>query len=119
MNNINQLVLGSLLLALIALTCSATVLDVHATSNNNSSSQALTQASIIKDSGKDGSRKKAKEVNKPRDKSLLDAEVLASPIAYLRNAFSSEEDESEVSPDSSVVVITVKALIATLLSTIM
>ncbi|MFD2246809.1 hypothetical protein [Pontibacter ruber] len=55
----------------------------------------------------------------PKQKSVLDAEVLESPISLLKDAFtSSEEDESEVTTQPSTLVLTVKALIATLLSTI-
>ena len=62
-------------------------------------------------------KSKAKVATKPRDKSVLDAEVLESPLSYFRNAFNSDEDETEASR-SGAVMITVKALVATLLSTV-
>lgn len=62
---------------------------------------------------------KPKVSTRPREKSVLDAEVLESPMAYFRNAFSSEEDDSDAASSSGAIMITVKALIATLLSTIM
>ncbi|MFD3002930.1 hypothetical protein ACFS7Z_21365 [Pontibacter toksunensis] len=67
----------------------------------------------------DPAKGKQKVTTKPRDKSVLDAEVLESPIGYFKNAFSSEEDSSEAAPSSNAVMLTVKALVATLLSTIM
>ncbi len=50
---------------------------------------------------------------------MLDAEVLESPIAYLRDAFSGEEDATDAPVNTGAVMLTVKALVATLLSTIM
>lgn len=67
----------------------------------------------------DPAKGKQKVSTKPRDKSVLDAEVLESPIGYLKNAFSSEEDSADAAPSSNAVMLTVKALVATLLSTIM
>ncbi|OKL40886.1 hypothetical protein A3841_13650 [Pontibacter flavimaris] len=55
---------------------------------------------------------------KPRERSVLDAEVLESPLAYFRDAFSSEGEESDTATGSNAVVVTLKALIATLLSTV-
>ena len=57
--------------------------------------------------------------SKPRDKSVLDAEVLESPLAYFRNAFTPEDEEADSATGTSAVVVTIKALIATLLSTVM
>ncbi|PTX22496.1 hypothetical protein C8N40_101320 [Pontibacter mucosus] len=57
--------------------------------------------------------------SKPQDKSVLDAEVLESPLAYFRNAFTPEDEESDAATGTSAVVVTIKALIATLLSTVM
>ncbi|TPE45489.1 hypothetical protein [Pontibacter mangrovi] len=56
---------------------------------------------------------------KPDQKSVLDAEVLESPLEYLRNAFTSEEEETDTSSGSGMVMHTLKALVATLLSTVM
>ncbi|GAB3824762.1 hypothetical protein [Pontibacter rugosus] len=69
------------------------------------------------DSEQKAPKSKAKVVTKPRDKSVLDAEVLESPLSYFRNAFNSDEDETDASR-SGAVMITVKALVATLLSTV-
>ena len=53
-----------------------------------------------------------------RQKSVLDEEVLDSPIAFLKEAFSTTEEDTDVTTEPSTLVLTVKALIATLLSTI-
>jgi hypothetical protein len=54
---------------------------------------------------------------KTRDKSVLDADALDSPLSYFKEAFTSEEDKSSL--DSPTLVNTVKVLVATLLSTVM
>lgn len=64
-------------------------------------------------------KSKSKKAASPADKSLLDDEVLDSPISYFREAFSSEEDSKEAAPSSDALTMTVKALVATLLSTIL
>ncbi len=55
---------------------------------------------------------------KPREKSVLDADVLESPIDYFRDAFSSKEEETDNAAGANAVVVTLKALVATLLSTV-
>jgi len=52
-------------------------------------------------------------VAKTRDKSVLDAEVLDSPLSYFKEAFTPEDE------NTPALVNTVKALVATLLSTVM
>ena len=52
-------------------------------------------------------------VTKTRDKSVLDAEVLDSPLSYFKEAFTPEDE------NTPALVNTVKALVATLLSTVM
>lgn len=66
----------------------------------------------------DNAKSKVASTKQPRERSVLDAEVLESPLAYFRDAFSSEEDESDAASGASAVVVTLKALIATLLSTV-
>lgn len=61
----------------------------------------------------------AQPATQKKQKSILDAEVLESPFSFFRDMSSSEEDESEMSAKSSAVVLALKALAATLLSTIM
>ncbi|GAB3525852.1 hypothetical protein GCM10027443_00360 [Pontibacter brevis] len=95
---------------------------VQASTNNNGGSTAATQqvstSSAVSD---DTAPSKAKEKvsTKPREKSILDTEVLESPMAYFKNAFSSDEDDSDAEASSDAITIALKALVATLLSTIM
>lgn len=53
-----------------------------------------------------------------KQKSVLDEEVLDSPISFLKDAFSSSEEDTDVTTQPSTLVLAVKALFATLLSTI-
>ncbi|PRY14926.1 hypothetical protein CLV24_103165 [Pontibacter ummariensis] len=56
---------------------------------------------------------------KPKEKSVLDAEVLESPMEYFKKAFSSDEEGgADTAPNSGAAMMTVKALVAMLLSTI-
>lgn len=101
----------------------ATQAHANANANTNSNGTAATttlQQQQAQENKIAAPKEKAKATSpKPRDKSVLDAEVLDSPLAYFRNAFTSEEDETETNPGTGAVLITVKALIATLLSTVM
>lgn len=114
-------------MALVVLLCLIVVPVAQANSNgNNNGTTAVQQQSVqqnaavaVQTEDQKHAKSKAKVAVKPSDKSVLDAEVLASPIAYFKNAFASEEDDSDAAPTSNAVVITVKALIATVLSTIM
>lgn len=83
------------------------------TQQNNTQQQASEQKET------NAAKPKTKTTARPRDKSVLDTEVLESPLAYFRNAFGSEEEETNSSAKSGVVMITLKALMATLLSTVM
>ena len=66
-----------------------------------------------------GTAAKPKAVTKPSEKSILDADVLDSPMSYLRDAFSTAESENvETTAHSGPIMMTLKALIASLLSTI-
>jgi hypothetical protein len=113
-------------IAALVLLCMFMVPAAQANTNSNGNSTASTQhteaqSSTVAVAASDEAPAKAKPkaANKPRQKSVLDAEVLESPIEYFRNAFYSEEDEADVAPNSGPVMITVKALVATLLSTIL
>lgn len=81
--------------------------------------QSTATTAAAADSPKTTKPKAKVAATKPRDKSVLDTEVLDSPISYFKHAFSSEEDDASASSNNGAVVITVKALVATLLSTIM
>ncbi|EJF09620.1 hypothetical protein [Pontibacter sp. BAB1700] len=55
-----------------------------------------------------------------KQKSVLDADALDSPFSFFKDLTSSDEDESsDVTVKSSTVILALKALAATLLSTIM
>lgn len=112
------------LLATIALLCMIVMptTQAHASNgngNNGSTTTAAPQQAPEQQKASATKATPAKKTTKPREKSVLDSEVLESPISYFRDAFSSGEDESDTASRSSAVVITVKTLIATLLSTVM
>lgn len=118
----------ALVLPIIFVLCSFVVVPVSYVSTNGNegvSSTSLKPNSHntlgSKSKNPQSPNPKAKTAIKPRDKSVLDAEVLASPIAYLKNALSPEEEEKSESDAGSgdTIVIAVKALVATLLSTIL
>lgn len=92
-----------------------------AQSNGNNGGTTSTQQNTLPTTAEDAKtvKPKPKATTKPQNKSVLDTEVLDSPISYFKKAFSSEEEETDTSSSSGAVIITVKALIATLLSTIM
>jgi hypothetical protein len=114
-------------MAAMLLLCIIIVPAAQANTNNGNSAaatqhteaQSTTVAVAAPDDAPAAKATNPKAANKPCQKSVLDAEVLESPIGYFRNAFSSEEDEADVAPNSGAVMIAVKALVATLLSTIM
>ncbi|SFU67897.1 hypothetical protein [Pontibacter akesuensis] len=91
----------------------------NGTANGTAVSTQQTTATVSSDQKTVAPAAKAKvAATKPRDKSVLDAEVLESPLDYFRNAFGSEEEEADAAR-AGAVIITVKALVATLLSTVM
>ena len=98
---------------LLSLPCPA--VEAH---NGTATTQATVTSEDNGTSAKAATKTKAKPVTaKARDKSVLDADVLDSPLSYFKEAFTSEEDNN--SSDSPTVVNTVKALVATLLSTVL
>lgn len=123
MNNLWQHLREYLPMAAVLLLCMIVVPAAQANTGTNGG--ATVTASAQHTNGQtaavsnDPAKGKQKASTKPRDKSVLDAEVLESPIGYLKNAFSSEEDSADAAPSSNAVMLTVKALVATLLSTIM
>ncbi|MBC5994059.1 hypothetical protein [Pontibacter cellulosilyticus] len=80
---------------------------------------ATTTTAASAETAKVAKAKPKAPATKPQNKSVLDTEVLDSPIGYFKKAFTSEEDEADATANNGAVMITVKALIATLLSTIM
>ncbi|WP_242921901.1 hypothetical protein [Pontibacter liquoris] len=113
-------------LAVVVLLCFAPAAVAIASTNGTAAPQAAAQtgpapttAPVVTNGTPTAAKPKPKAVTKPRERSVLDAEVLDSPIAYLRDAFSSEEEEeADVPVRSGAVMMTVKAMVAALLSTI-
>jgi len=102
-------------LALALLLAFASTLSVaQAGTNNTATTQAEITAPVT------GNPEAQKTTPKPQQKSLLDSEVLESPVAYFKHAFTPEkEDTSDTAASPGALVLALKALIATLLSTIM
>lgn len=90
---------------------------------NDSASTATTTMQTQTAAATDGTRPKeakSEASSKPPSRSVLDDEMLSSPISYFREAFSSEEDDdTDTAPGSDAVTMTVMALVAALLSTIL
>ncbi|GAB3203035.1 hypothetical protein ABID22_001206 [Pontibacter aydingkolensis] len=114
----------------VVLLCLIIVPVDHANGNSNGSNGATTitpqqnttpavTTAASSETTKTAKPKAKVTAIKPQNKSVLDTDVLDSPIGYFKKAFSSEEDEADAASNSGAVMITVKALIATLLSTIM
>ena len=112
-------------MAAVIVLCLVVVPCAQANTNNNGSSTPAathqTSPQPTAAAAPDGTKTtKAKpKATKPASKSVLDDEVLDSPIAYFRDAFSAEEENLDATPSSGAVMMTVKALVATLLSTIL
>jgi hypothetical protein len=65
--------------------------------------------------------KQSKSVTqKPAQKSVFDADMLERPLSFFRNSYDSEDDndDSSLFSHSTTIIIAFKALIASLLSTI-
>ncbi|WP_345160894.1 hypothetical protein [Pontibacter saemangeumensis] len=112
-------------MAALILLCLVIVPTAQANTNGSATTTTATQQAdtqppaVDVPGGTKAAKAKPKAATKPASKSVLDEEVLDSPISYLRNAFSSQEDGADAMPNSSPVMVTVKALVATLLSTIL
>ncbi|WP_162428161.1 hypothetical protein [Pontibacter pudoricolor] len=87
--------------------------------NDTATTTQNTTATVDNDTSGNKSVAKAKaksSTTRVKDKSVLDAEVLDSPLAYFKEAFTPEdESEDNIAP---ALMNTVKALVATLLSTV-
>ncbi|AKD02750.1 hypothetical protein POKO110462_00450 [Pontibacter korlensis] len=113
-------------MAAVLLLCMLVMPATQAYADNNNGSSATTttvQTQVVQPgqetkAGTDKARPKP-TATKPQDKSVLDSDVLESPLAYFRDAFTPEEEDSNDASGAGVIMITIKALIATLLSTVM
>ncbi|MER2999036.1 hypothetical protein [Pontibacter populi] len=103
--------------AIVAMLLSMPCPEVFA--NNGNTTAQNTNTTIDNDTAtKSASKAKPKSsTTRVKDKSVLDAEVLDSPLAYFKEAFT-PEDESDDSNAAPALINTVKALVATLLSTV-
>lgn len=126
MKNLWQQMREYLPMAAVLLLCMIIVPAAQASTGNNGGAATATaqqavvpSAAAVVSDDTDTAKARQKVSTKPREKSILDTEVLESPMAYFRNAFFSEEDSADSSSSSGAIMITVKALVATLLSTIM
>lgn len=125
MKNLWQSVREFIPMAAVIVLCLVIVPCAQANTNNKGSSTAVathqTSPQTTVEAAPDGTKTtKAKpKATKPASKSVLDDEMLDSPISYFRDAFSSEEDNADATPSSGAVMMTVKALVAVLLSTIL
>lgn len=104
----------------------ATVLMLWVTSApeaqaNNGTSTATVQKPAVETPAttNNPNKKQTKAAKKPSQKSVLDADMLEKPLSFFKNAFSAEDDDdSDLLSHSNAIMITIKALIASLLSTI-
>ncbi|MBC5775702.1 hypothetical protein H8S95_16610 [Pontibacter sp. KCTC 32443] len=95
----------------------------HVSANNNHGATTAQTVAPSEENGTTAKTTTAKPKTKPvaaktRDKSVLDADALDSPLSYFKEAFTPEEDNNG-HDGSPTLTNTVKALVATLLSTIM
>lgn len=125
MKNLWQHVREFVPMAAVIVLCLVIVPSAQASTGNNGSNTTTTatqQTQTTAAAATDGTKpQKAKPeaTTRPASKSVLDDEVLDSPISYFREAFSSEKEDTDAAPSSDAVTMTVKALVATLLSTIL
>ena len=112
---------------LLVFSCSLVMANTNTNTNNGAATtqsqnqQTTAQAATVSntDAAKATATAKPKTTGvRTRDKSVLDAEVLDSPLSYFKEAFTPEEEKSS-SDMMPAMISTVKALIATLLSTVM
>lgn len=104
-------------IAAVILLCVTAAPDAHANNGPAVTSAQTTEASANTNDQQDNKQPKATQ--KPSQKSIFDADVLERPLSYFRNSFSTEdEEEDDLLSHSNTVIITIKALLASLLSTI-
>lgn len=105
-------------LAALLLFGAATAPGAAELQNGNASAQttavATTDASVA-----NSNASTAKSDTPKKQKSILDADVLESPLSFFKDLSASDDDDSEVNVKPSAIVLALKALAATLLSTIM
>lgn len=106
---------AALLLGVTAAPYAANLNNGKATAETHALAPASTQGGA---STNTGNTTKPAEAPK-KQKSVFDADALQSPLSFLKDATSSDEEDNDIAAKSSMVVLALKALAATLLSTIM
>lgn len=84
--------------------------------NGTATTETVTTAPAV---GTAAATTTAHETPPKKQKSVLDAEALESPFSFLKESPSADEEDADMSISSNTVVLALKALAATLLSTIM
>ncbi|WP_299990071.1 hypothetical protein [uncultured Pontibacter sp.] len=100
------------------------LLGVTATPNaahlNNGNSTAEATTVIAPNTNSPAATNATEPATPKKQKSVLDADALDSPFSFFKDLSGSDEDDSsDVTVKSSTVILALKALAATLLSTIM
>jgi hypothetical protein len=80
---------------------------------------ATSQATAVSSTNAAAQTNTTKPDTQKKHKSILDADVLENPFSFFKDVTTSDEDESDLNVKPSTVVLALKALAATLLSTIM
>ncbi len=108
---------AALLLGITAAPYAANLNNGKATTETNALAEAPAQTAPT--TATTGNTAKPAEAPK-KQKSILDADALQSPFSFLKDAAGGSDDENnDIAAPSSMVVSALKALAATLLSTIM
>ncbi len=91
----------------------------NGTASNNGASTTTVQQTTPPATPQDSKQTKVVQ-KKPVQRSVLDADVLERPLSFFQNYFSPEEEDTDdtMFSHSTTVLIAVKALIASVLSTI-
>lgn len=118
MLNLMHLIRSIIPIAAVILLCVTAAPDAHAHNGPSVTPAQNTEASTGSNSAQDS--KQTKAAQKPSQKSIFDADVLERPLSYFKNPFSSDEDDDDddMLSHGNTVIITIKALLASLLSTI-
>ncbi|WP_125185436.1 hypothetical protein [Botryobacter ruber] len=108
---------------LLVLATSVPIVSMHKDCRVSSACTAsATPGTTCKSSDKTTAVVAAKEAAKPRQKkSVFDADALERPISFFKDLVSADgnnEEERDIAPQADTLVLAVKALAATLLSTI-
>lgn len=121
MFNLRHLICSITSIAAVVLLCITATPDAYANNNGASVTPAQnTEASIGSNGAQDKKHTQTKAAQKPGQKSIFDADVLERPLSYFRNSLSSDEDkdDDDMLSYGNTVIIAIKALLASLLSTI-